>query len=157
DPRARSGIGWARVTDLALLDPDDVAVAARPADGDLRFEVEVRVADEEAGGTLRGLVLELAICSERGEPLLSLMNVDDGGVALPGGRACRLDVRIPGPTLMPGRYRVDVFLGMPYLSHVDQVVEALRFEVLPPERPWRPYPLEAARGIVCRRADWRCL
>jgi len=157
DPATRSGAGWARITDLKLLDDADRAAAARPADGDLRFEVDVAVQGTDAGGTLRGLVLELVICSERGEPLLSLMNVDDGGVALPGGRACRLVVRIPAPTLMPGRYRLDAFLGMPYLSHVDEVTDALRFEVQAPDRPWRPYPLEVARGIVCRQADWRAL
>jgi homopolymeric O-antigen transport system ATP-binding protein len=157
DPTARSGAGWARITDLTLLDDADRPVAARSADSDLRFEVDVEVQGTDAGGSLRGLVLELVICSERGEPLLSLMNVDDGGVALPGGRACRLQARIPAPTLMPGRYRLDAFLGMPYLSHVDEIADALRFEVLAPDRPWRPYPLEPARGVVCRQADWRAL
>ena len=82
------------------------------------------------------------------------MNVDDAGVELPAGRACRVQVRIPAPTFRPGRYRLDLFLGRPYLQHVDEIADALRFEVLPPERPWRPYPVEEGRGIFFRRADW---
>jgi lipopolysaccharide transport system ATP-binding protein len=158
DPRARSGAGWARVTDVQLLDDDDAPAAGRPADADLRFRVDLEVAGGgRDGGSLRGLVLELVLCSERGEPLLSVMNVDDGGVELPGGRACRLDVRLAAPTLVPGRYRLDVFLGRPYVQHVDEISEALCFDILPPERPWRPYPLTPARGVLCRAADWRCL
>ena len=82
------------------------------------------------------------------------MNVDDAGVELPAGRACRVQVRIPAPTFVPGRYRLDLFLGLPYLQHVDVIAEALRFDVLPPERPWRPYPVEEGRGVFFRRADW---
>ncbi len=158
DPRARSGTGWARFTDVKVVDDGGHPVAGRAADGDLCFEVDVEVADREgAGGTLRGLVLEIVICSERGEPLMSLMNVDDSGVELPAGRTCRLLVRIPGPTLVPGRYQLNLFLGIPHVQHVDEIAEALRFEIFPPEHPWRPYPMEAARGVFCRKADWLCL
>ncbi|HEV8438084.1 MAG TPA: ABC transporter ATP-binding protein [Methylomirabilota bacterium] len=154
-PGARSGAGWARIADVRLLDDNDRPAAGRPCDSDLRFELDVEVADAaKSGGSLRGLVLELVICSEQGQPLLSLMNVDDGGVELPAGRACRVQVRIPPPTFVPGRYRLDLFLGIPYLQHVDEVTEALRFDILPPERPWRPYPLEQVRGMLCKTADW---
>ncbi len=156
EPAARGGTGWARVTDACLLDEGDRPVGARPCDADLRFEVAIDVVDAaQSGGSLRGLVLELIVCSDAGEPLLSLMNVDDGGLELPPGPACRVQARIAPPTFVPGRYRLDVVLGIPNLQHVDEVTEALRFEVLPPERPWRPYALERARGLVCRTADWR--
>jgi lipopolysaccharide transport system ATP-binding protein len=157
-PRARSGTGWARIKDVRLLDELDRPTAGQPSDSGLRFEFDLEVADTgKAGGSLKGLVLELVICSEEGQPLLSVMNVDNPGVELPAERACRVQARIPPPTLAPGRYRLDLFLGIPYLQHVDEVVEALSFEVFPPERPWRPYPLEQTRGMVCRKADWVCV
>jgi len=155
-PGARGGTGWARITDAHVLDDGDRPVGGRPCDGDLCFELEARVMGD-AGGSLRGLVLEVVVCTERGEPLLSLMNVDDAGVELPAGRACRVRVRIPAPTFRPGRYRLDLFLGLPYLQHVDEVVDAIQFDVLPPERPWRPYPVEEGRGVFFRRADWAVL
>lgn len=66
EPRARTGTGWARITDVRVLDDSDRPVAGRPCDSDLRFELEVAVArTEQSGGSLRGLVLELVICSER--------------------------------------------------------------------------------------------
>jgi len=155
EPRARSGLGWARVTDAKILDESDRPAAGRPCDSALRFELAIEVIDMgKAGGSLRGLVVELVICSEAGDPLLSLMNVDDPGVELPAGRACRVQVCIPPPTFVPGRYRLDIFLGIPDLQHVDVIAEALRFEVLPPERPWRPYSFEEGRGVFLRRADW---
>jgi lipopolysaccharide transport system ATP-binding protein len=155
EPRARTGTGWARITDVRVLDDSDRPVAGRPCDSDLRFELQIEVArTEQSGGSLRGLVLELVICSDRGEPLLSLMNVDDAGVELPAGQACRVQVRIAAPTFRPGRYRLDLFLGLPYLQHVDEIADALRFDILPPERPWRPYPVEGGRGVFFRRADW---
>jgi hypothetical protein len=55
---------------------------------------------------------------------------------------------------VPGRYRLDIFLGIPDLQHVDVIAEALRFDVLPPERPWRPYSIDEGRGVFLRRADW---
>ena len=66
EPRARTGLGWARITDAKVLDESDRPVAGRPCDSDLRFELAVEVADTgKSGGSLRGLVLELVICSER--------------------------------------------------------------------------------------------
>jgi lipopolysaccharide transport system ATP-binding protein len=158
EPRGRTGLGWARVTDASLLDEGDRPVAGRPCDRTLRFELAIEVADTgKSGGSLRGLVVELRVCSEAGEPLLSLMNADDPGVELPAGRACRVRVSLSPPTFVPGQYRLDVFLGIPDLQHVDVIAEALRFDILPPERPWRPYPLDRLRGAFCRMADWVCL
>jgi hypothetical protein len=157
EPRGRTGLGWARVTDVRLVDESDRPVAAVPCDQALSFELALEVSDAgESGGSLRGLVLELTICSEAGEPLLSVMNVDHAGVELPAARACRVQVRLPAPTFRPGRYRLDLFLGRPYLQHVDDIADALRFDILPPDRPWRPYPLEEGRGVFLRQADWTC-
>ncbi len=155
EPRARTGLGWARVRDARILDESDRPAAGRPCDSALRFELAIEVSDTgKSGGSLRGLVVELVICSEAGDPLLSLMNVDDPGVELPAGRACRVRACIPPPTFVPGRYRLDIFLGIPDLQHVDVIAEALRFDVLPPERPWRPYSIDEGRGVFLRRADW---
>ena len=63
---------------------------------------------------------------------------------------------LPGPTFVPGKYRVRVFLGLPYVQHVDDVPDALTFEITPPLHPWRPYDLSPIRGNVCRRANWYC-
>jgi len=157
DPHDRRGTGWARVTGMRLLDEGHEAVGALPCDADLLIELTIEVgAREAAGSSLRGLVVELVVCADDGQPLLSLMNVDDTGVALPDGRACRVLVRLPGPTLVPGRYSVDVFLGVPFLQHVDEISEALAFDVLPPLEPWRPYDLHQSRGLLCRKAEWRC-
>jgi hypothetical protein len=52
---------------------------------------------------------------------------------------------------------LDIFLGIPDLQHVDVIAEALSFDILPPERPWRPYSIEKTRGVFCRMADWVCL
>ncbi len=157
DPHDRRGTGWARVTDMRLLDEQNKPVAARPCDADLRVEVTIEVAGgAAAGSSLRGLVVELVVCSDEGQPLLSLMNVDDTGVALPDSHACRVLVRVPGPTLVPGRYGIDVILGIPFLQHVDEISEALVFDVLPPLEPWRPYDLHPSRGLICRKAEWSC-
>jgi hypothetical protein len=101
-------------------------------------------------------VIELVIHSDQGQPLVSLMNVDDDGVEVPRTKACRITARLHGPTFLPGRYRINVFVGIPYLEHVDEVPDALEFDVLPPERPWRPYELQITRQIVCRKAEWTC-
>jgi lipopolysaccharide transport system ATP-binding protein len=155
--RARSGTGWARVADLALVDESGARVAAVPADRDLVFEVAVETAETiRNSATLRGLILELVICSDQGQPLVSIMNVDDGGVELPAAARCRIRARLSGPTFVPGRYRLNLFLGVPYLEHVDEVPDALEFEVTAPEQPWRPYALHPSRQIVCRNADWSC-
>ncbi len=150
----RRGAGWAHIKDLRLIAPDGARAAGRPADQDLSFEVDVAVGDD-VSATLRGLVLELVISTEDGQPLCSLMNVDDGGVELPDARACTLRLRLAAPTFVPGRYRVRVFLGIPYLQHVDEIDEALEFEVAPPLRPWRPYEMSPLRGHMARRAEWR--
>jgi hypothetical protein len=57
---------------------------------------------------------------------------------------------------VPGRYGINVFLGIPFLQHVDEISEALAFDVLPPVEPWRPYELHQSRGLLCRKAEWSC-
>jgi radical SAM superfamily enzyme YgiQ (UPF0313 family) len=52
---------------------------------------------------------------------------------------------------------VNVFVGIPYLEHVDEIPDAFEFEIMAPERPWRPYELHLTRGIVCRKAQWACV
>ena len=156
NPRARSGTGWARIADLVLLNESGQPTPTRPSDADLTFELTLEMNDSVArGGSLRGLVTELVICSDQSQPLISIMNVDDGGVELPMANRCRVRATLTGPTLIPGRYRLNAFLGVPYLEHVDEIPDALEFEITPPERPWRPYELHPSRQIVCRRADWR--
>ena len=54
---------------------------------------------------------------------------------------------------MPGRYRLNLFLGIPFLQNIDDIDDALAFEILPPEKPWRPYELHPSRGVVCPKAD----
>ena len=84
------------------------------------------------------------------------MNVDDEGVELPSATRCTVTARLPGPTFIPGRYRMNAFLGVPYLEHVDEIPDAFEFQIVPPEHPWRPYELHISRGIVCRKAQWSC-
>jgi lipopolysaccharide transport system ATP-binding protein len=153
--RARSGTGWARIADVALLDEAGASVNSRPADADLVFDVAIETANQNTA-TLRGLVLELIICSDAGQPIVSVMNVDEGGVELPAASRCRVRARLAGPTFVPGRYRLHVFLGIPYLEHVDEIPDVFEFEIAPPDRPWRPYGLHSARQLVCRRAGWQC-
>jgi len=156
-PHARLGTGWAGVTDVALLDATGARVGAVPADGDLRFAVDLELRDAGAtGASLRGLILELIICTDDGRPLVGVMTADDDGVELPAASRCRVEATLAGPTFVPGRYRVHVFLGVPYLEHVDEIPDAFEFDVLPPERPWRPYEVQARTGLVCRRARWAC-
>ena len=155
--RGRRGTGWARVTGLRLVNQAGDTVPGQPVENDLTFEIALDSnCALKSGASLRGLVLELVVLSDQGQPLVSVMNVDDEGVALPSATACRVTARIPGPTFLPGRYRLNVFLGVPYLEHVDEIPDALEFEVFPPERPWRPYELQITRQIVCRKADWTC-
>jgi lipopolysaccharide transport system ATP-binding protein len=155
--RGRSGTGWARIRDLALVDDAGTPVAGRPAEDDLIFALDIAIDRPDAmGASLRGLVVELVICSDEGQPLMSLMNVDDGGAELPPAGSCRVTARLAGPTLIPGRYRLNAFVGLPYLEHVDEIPDALEFEVLPPVQPWRPYQLHITRGMLCRKAQWRC-
>ncbi|HVB37924.1 MAG TPA: ABC transporter ATP-binding protein, partial [Vicinamibacterales bacterium] len=74
DPRSRSGTGWARVTDLALVDATSTRVGATPADCDLRFRIDLDLTDAAtSGASLRGLIVEINLTSDDGRPLLSLM------------------------------------------------------------------------------------
>ncbi|HVN31930.1 MAG TPA: ABC transporter ATP-binding protein [Thermoanaerobaculaceae bacterium] len=154
-PMSRGGTGWARVTDVRFLDEHGLPVDSRPADADLIFELDLCITEPETrGASLRGLVLELVVATEAGDPLLSVMNVDDPRTDLPASDAGRVRVRLPGPTLIPGRYRLDIFLAIPHLQHVDEVAGALSFDVSHPERPWRPYEMHPSRGLFCKRAIW---
>ena len=156
--RSRSGTGWARVSDVRLEDDRGQAVRGVPPENDLVFRLDLQLAHaSSSGASLRGLVVELVICSDQGQPLLSLMNVDDGGVELPSATTCTVTARLPGPTFIPGRYRLNVFVGIPYLEHVDEIPDAFEFEIVAPERPWRPYELHITRGMVCRKAQWGCV
>jgi homopolymeric O-antigen transport system ATP-binding protein len=155
--RGRTGTGWATIRDIRLLNRAGEAVAAAPTDGDLVFEIDIEMLHASTrGASLRGLVVELVVCSDQGQPLLSLMNVDDDGVELPSATRCTVTARLPGPTFIPGRYRMNAFLGVPYLEHVDEIPDAFEFQIVPPEHPWRPYELHITRGIVCRKAQWSC-
>ena len=155
--RGRSGTGWARIRDIVLADDAGAPVPARHTEEDLVFDIHLEIEEgPRSGSSLRGLVVELVICSDQGQPLVSLMNVDDGGVEVPGVRACRVTARLEGPTFIPGRYRINAFLGIPYLEHVDEVPDAFEFDILPPARPWRPYELHITRGLMCRKATWTC-
>ena len=155
--RSRSGTGWARVRDIRLVDDRGKAVRGLPPEDDLTFQIDLQLAHASSrGASLRGLVVELVVCSDQGQPLLSLMNVDDNGVALPSATSCTVTARLAGPTFIPGRYRVNLFVGIPYLEHVDEIPDAFEFEIVAPERPWRPYELHITRGMVCRKAHWDC-
>jgi lipopolysaccharide transport system ATP-binding protein len=155
-PDARRGLGWARIVDTKLVDDEDRAIGSRACDQDLRLIVDIETTDAAGDHTLRGLVLELMFVTDEGHPVTSVMNVDDGAAELPSTNRCRVRVRIPSPTFMPGRYRLGLFLGIPFVQHVDDIDNALSFEILPPEMPWRPYELHPSRGVVCIRADWKC-
>jgi lipopolysaccharide transport system ATP-binding protein len=156
DPRKRSGLGWARVEDVRIVNEQNVSVSACPTDANLIFEVDLALnRSSSVGASLRGLVLELILCTEQGQPLISLMNVDDNGVDLPEMKTCRVQMQLPGPTFVPGRYRLNIFLGVPNLQHVDEIPDALSFEILPPLQPWRPFELTQNRGMLCRKADWK--
>ena len=155
NPAARRGSGWAQVADMRLVTPDGVKTGVRAADQDLLLEVDLACAPG-AGTRLRGLVLELTFVSEEGQPLFTVMNVDDEGVELPDTGECTVQLRIGAPTFVPGRYRVRAFLGVPHLQHVDEIDDAFEFEVTSPVYPWRPYELSPLRGRLCRRGEWRC-
>jgi homopolymeric O-antigen transport system ATP-binding protein len=155
--RSRSGTGWARVRDIRLVDDRGEAVRGVPPEDDLTFQIDLQLAHASSrGASLRGLVVELVVCSDQGQPLLSLMNVDDDGVELPSATSCTVTARLAGPTFIPGRYRVNLFIGIPHLEHVDEIPDAFEFEIVAPERPWRPYELHITRGMVCRKAHWGC-
>ncbi len=139
-----------------MVDEDGRAVGSRPCDKDLNLVIDVETTNAMGSHTLRGLVLELMFLSEEGQPVTSVMNVDDGAAEFPSAKRCRVRVQIPSPTFMPGRYRLRIFLGIPFLQHVDDIDNALSFEILPPEMPWRPYELHPSRGVVCLKAEWQC-
>jgi lipopolysaccharide transport system ATP-binding protein len=149
----RSIRGWAQTTDVRMIDPRGVACGVLPADADLRFEIDVEVA-EGHDQSLRGLVVELSISSEEGVPLLHVMNADEPGVELPSTRACTLSVNIPGPVFAPGRYRVSMTIGVPGLLHEDEVRDCVEFQIDPPVRPWRPAALQPGKGLTCRMGAW---
>jgi lipopolysaccharide transport system ATP-binding protein len=153
NPASRRGRGWAQVADVRLVTPEGFRTGARAADQDLVFEIDVAACAGDSA-RLRGLVLELVVSSEDGHPLCSVMNVDDAGVELPDATACTVRARIAAPTFVPGVYRLRVFLGIPHLQHVDEIDDAMEFEIVPPVHPWRPYELTSLRGHVCRRAEW---
>jgi lipopolysaccharide transport system ATP-binding protein len=153
---SRRGTGWARIVDARLLDDGSRRIGSRACDEDLILDLDVAVVDVTNKHTLRGLVLELVFFSEEGRPILSLMNVDDSAAAFPASNRCRVRMRLPAPTFVPGKYRLKLFLGIPSLQQVDEIDDALQFEILPPEEPWRPYELSQSRGIICRKADWAC-
>ncbi len=156
DVATRRGAGWARITDARLLDDSGSAVGAVACDRELVVELDVETTPPSAQNTLRGLVVELVFYSDDGRPVLSLMNVDDAVGELPSSDACRLRVRLAPPTFVPGRYRLKLFLGIPFMQHVDEIDDALSFDVLPPESPWRPYELSKRHGVMCRKAEWHC-
>ncbi|MDO8793170.1 MAG: ABC transporter ATP-binding protein [Vicinamibacterales bacterium] len=151
-PASRRGVGYARVEDVRLLVNGQVTGQV-PCDADLVIECLVSTAQGQPG-KLQGHTLELTLCGDDGVPLCSLMNVDDGGAELPSVGSCWMRVSVPGPTFVPGRYRLNTFLGIPNLLETDSVFDGFEFEVLPPVHPWRPYELTRAHGIVCRRASW---
>ena len=147
---------WAEFRDVRLV-RSGVRLGSVAADEDLEFEFDVAVKEATPmAETLRGLVLEMVLVGEDGKPLLSLMNVDGEALEIPAARTCTVRTRLAGPTLVPGRYRVNVFLGWPYLSHVDEILDAMEFEITPPVAPWRPYPLHQNHGLMCRLAEWNC-
>ena len=99
----RRGSGWARVVDARLVDESGRRLGSRPCDKDLMFVVEVETKVIEGSHTLRGLVLELTFLTEEGRPITSVTNVDDGACEFPSADRCRMNIRLKGPTFMPGR------------------------------------------------------
>ncbi|HUE89981.1 MAG TPA: ABC transporter ATP-binding protein [Vicinamibacterales bacterium] len=147
---------WAEFRDVRIVSDGHRVTAVAPED-DLTFEMDIAVKPGVPGPeSLRGLVVELVIHTDDGQPLMSLMNVDHEALELSGVQACTVRATLAGPTLIPGRYRLNLFLGWPYLSHVDEIADALEFEITSPNHPWRPYPLHPSRGTVCRVAQWEC-
>ena len=81
-PHVRRGSGWARITDLRLVDENGKSIGSRPCDKDLTFVVDVEVLSD-GDSPLRGLVLELMFFSAESIPVMSVMNVDDGAAEFP--------------------------------------------------------------------------
>ncbi|MGE3278145.1 MAG: ABC transporter ATP-binding protein [Vicinamibacterales bacterium] len=151
-PLARQGVGSARVEDVRLIAGGRPAGQV-PCDADLVFEFRLS-ADTGHAGALSGQMLEVTLTGDDGTPICNLMTLDDGGVVLPASEACTLRVTLPGPTFVPGRYRLSLFLGIPNLLISDEVIDGFEFEILPPVHPWRPLELTRAKGVVCRRGAW---
>lgn len=152
--RQRAGTGWARITDLRII-PQNGYSSSPASDEDLVIDIDISLtASAEGGMSLRGLVVELQFFNEQGQPLTSVMNVDDPGVELPETKSCTVRMRLPGPTFVQGTYVVNTFLGIPWVQHVDEIREALTFEIMPPANAWRPYDLYQIRGSMCRKAEW---
>lgn len=155
NPRQRSGTGWARVTDMRLVNARGEIVTGVPSDADLTVDIDLALADPESGGlSLRGLVMELIFLNDQGQPITSVLNVDDSGVEFPESAAFTARMRLPGPTFVPGRYHLNLILGIPFVQHVDELVDALTFDIHPPVDAWRPFDLSATRGNSCRIANW---
>jgi lipopolysaccharide transport system ATP-binding protein len=151
----RQGTGWARINSCRLVDPQGNSIRFLHADDTVTLDLELSLAGATKEGSLRGLVIEVMFFNEYGQPLTSVMSVDDPGIQLPSAASCRVQVQIESPFLIPGRYRMDLFLGIPFLQHVDEVSEAMWFEILPPRKSWRPYEFHPIRGNMCHPAVWR--
>jgi lipopolysaccharide transport system ATP-binding protein len=155
NPAQRSGSGWAQVTGMRMVDERGDMASHTTSDSDLILELDLAIADTaHKGTTLKGLVLELMFFNEQGQPLTSVMNVDDPGAPLPDSASCVVRMRLPGPTFVPGRYSINLMLGIPFLQHVDEIVNAFTFDVQAPTNPWRPYDLHEMRGNCCTVAEW---
>src|SRR4029077_3052992 len=97
----RSAPGGARVCVTRLVDDRGQAVRGVPPEDDLTFQIDLQLAHATSrGASLRGLVVELVVCSDQGQPLLSLMNVDDDGIELPSATTCTVTARLSGPTFI---------------------------------------------------------
>jgi lipopolysaccharide transport system ATP-binding protein len=154
-PRQRSGSGWALITDIRVVDADGQPRVGAASDENLDILVDITTRPSAGSGiTLRGLVLELMFFNQHGQPLWSVMNVDDPGVELPDTQSCTVRMHLAGPTLVPGNYRIGAFLGIPYLQHVDELPGCFSFQITPPLEAWRPYDLDESHGNSCRKAAW---
>jgi hypothetical protein len=154
DPSHRMGDGDALIADVRLVDERGAPAQSIGSEMDLRFEIDVEKTGDAVGG-LSGLSLQLRLATDEGDPLFNVMSADAPGILLPRAAKATVRVTIPGPTVVPGFYRIaNIFLGVPNLKIADFVNDCFRFEVLPPIRPWRPYDLTTHEGRVCRLATW---
>lgn len=155
DSRERKGSGWARVTDIRIVGSESDLNRAPASDEALIIDVDIAVTKNAgAGMTLKGLIVELMFFNQHGQPLTSVMNLDEPRLELPERQACTVRMTLPGPTFIQGTYHLNVFLGIPFLQQVDEIVQAVTFEILPPINSWRPYDLHEMRGYMCRKAEW---
>lgn len=155
DPRQRSGAGWARITDIRIVGVTNRSSPAPASDEDLTIDLDIAVTEGAGSGmSLRGLVVEVMFFNQQGQPLTSVMNLDEPQLELPDQESCTVRITLPGPTFIPGTYHISAFLGIPFLQHVDEIAEAMTFEIMPPIIPWRPYDMHEMRGSMCRKATW---